>query len=388
MKLTQQSWTEWHFSLPRLSILDRYLLTEMLLPFLFGVAAFTSIGMAIGSLFELVSRITENGLPLGTALQVFFLRLPGIIVYTFPMSTLLASLLAFGRLSGDSETTSMQACGLSIYRIVTPALILSVFISFVTFLFNEVVAPSANQQANATLATALDSDKPKFSRDNVLYPEYGIVKHRNGTSDYGLTRLFYARRFSDGVMTGLTILDYSQDGLNQVITADSANWNPRERLWTFRNGTTYVIAPDGSYRNIVTFQEQRVHIDERPLQFAQSGRRPEEMTTTELRKYIKLAEQSGQKFNGLLVSLYQKYAIPTVCFAFALVGAPLGIRRQRTSNALGLGLSILIIFAYYVFLFVAQALGQTGTLPPWMGAWLPDIVTIGVGGYLLWRAAR
>jgi lipopolysaccharide export system permease protein len=388
LKLTQEKQAEWQMPLPGFSIMDRYLLTELLLPFLFGVAAFTSIGMAIGSLFELVRQITNNGLSVNVALHVFLLRLPGIIVYTFPMSTLLATLIAFGRLSGDSEVVAMQATGVSLYRIVLPTLLLSFVITGITFVFNEVVVPTANQEASHALFQALDSDKPEVTKDNIIYPENGVIVHKDGTKDFGLTRLFYARQFSDGQMIDLTILDYSQDEITQVITAETANWNGKERMWTFRNGTTYVIAPNGSYRNILHFSEQQIKIDDRPLQFAQGSRQPEEMTTKELRSYIALVDKSGQNINGLLVSLFQKYAIPTVCFAFALVGAPLGLRRQRTSNALGLGLSILIIFSYYVFLFVAQALGQTGALPPWLGAWLPDLVTIGVGAFLLWRVAR
>lgn len=388
LKIVRVPRAEWRLPIPGLTILDRYLVTELLLPFLFGVAAFTSISMAIGSLFELVHLITENGLPLMTALQVFCLRLPGVVVYTFPMSMLLASLLAFGRLSGDSEVISMQASGVSIYRIVAPTLGLSLLVTALTFAFNEVIVPSANQEASFTLTRSLDRDKPLITKDNILYPEYGWVEHKDGTRDFGLTRLFYARRFQDGVMTGLTILDYSQDGLQQVVTADNATWDPTRKLWVFRNGTTYLVAANGTYRNILRFDEQQVHIDDRPLKLAQMSRRPEEMTTSELREYIDLAQKSGQDFKGLLVSLYQKYAIPTVCFTFALVGAPLGLRRQRTSNALGLGLSIIIIFSYYVFLFVSQALGQTGTLPAWLGAWLPNIVTVAVGSYLLWRVAR
>jgi len=388
LKIVRVPRAEWRLAIPGLTILDRYLVTELLLPFLFGVAAFTSISMAIGSLFELVHLITENGLPLMTALQVFCLRLPGVVVYTFPMSMLLASLLAFGRLSGDSEVISMQSCGVSIYRIVAPTLGLSLLVTALTFAFNEVIVPSANQEASFTLTRSLDRDKPLITKDNILYPEYGWVEHKDGTRDFGLTRLFYARRFQDGVMTGLTILDYSQDGLQQVVTADNATWDPTRKLWVFRNGTTCLVAANGTYRNILRFDEQQVHIDDRPLKLAQMSRRPEEMTTSELREYIDLAQKSGQDFKGLLVSLYQKYAIPTVCFTFALVGAPLGLRRQRTSNALGLGLSIIIIFSYYVFLFVSQALGQTGTLPAWLGAWLPNIVTVAVGSYLLWRVAR
>ena len=80
--------------LPRLSIMDRYLGTQMLIPFLFGVGAFSSVILAIGSLFELIRLITDAGLSVLTALQIFGYQIPGFMVYSFPMSMLLATLLS------------------------------------------------------------------------------------------------------------------------------------------------------------------------------------------------------------------------------------------------------------------------------------------------------
>ncbi|MFS8820404.1 LptF/LptG family permease [Synechococcus sp. W60.1] len=144
-------------------LMDRYVLSEMLLPFLFGVGAFTTLVMAVGSLFELVRLVVEAGLSISAALQVFVLRAPGIIVLTFPMSMLLATLLAYGRLSADSEITALRGCGVSLYRLMVPALILSLLVTALTFLFNELVVPVSNRQAATTLNRALNRD-PDFRR--------------------------------------------------------------------------------------------------------------------------------------------------------------------------------------------------------------------------------
>jgi lipopolysaccharide export system permease protein len=123
---------------------------------------------------------------------------------------------------------------------------------------------------------------------------------------------------------------------------------------------------------------------------AQEVRSPEEMNIQELRRYIEVIASSGdlQGVRRLQVSLSQKYAIPFACLAFTLIGAPLALRPQRTSSSLGLGLSVLIIFAYYVLLFVSQALGQIGTLGPEVAAWLPNFICSAVGLGLLYRANR
>ncbi|MEO1131709.1 MAG: LptF/LptG family permease, partial [Cyanobacteria bacterium J06639_1] len=85
---------------------------------------------------------------------------------------------------------------------------------------------------------------------------------------------------------------------------------------------------------------------------------------------------------------HEKYSIPFVCLTFALVGAPLGLRPQRTSSSIGLGLSVLIIFGYYLAMFISQALGQVGALGPAIAAWLPNIVGCSIGGFLVYRASQ
>ena len=133
--------------LPKLSIMDRYLVVQMLTPFVFGVGAFSSVILAIGSLFELIRLITDSGLSVLTAFQIFAYQIPGFMVYSFPMSVLLATLLSYSRMSGDGETTALRSCGVSAYRLVLPALVLSLFVTGMTYVFNEAIVPAANWQS-------------------------------------------------------------------------------------------------------------------------------------------------------------------------------------------------------------------------------------------------
>src|SRR3712207_5521134 len=89
--------------IPGLSVMDRYLTAEIVLPFLFGVGAFSSVGVAIGTLFDLVRKVTDAGLSLEIAVKVLLLQMPQFIAYSFPMAMLLATLMAYSRLSNDSE---------------------------------------------------------------------------------------------------------------------------------------------------------------------------------------------------------------------------------------------------------------------------------------------
>lgn len=180
--------------IPLPSVMDRYIATELLPPFLFGVGAFSSVGVAVGTLFELVRRVVESGLLLSIAMKVFLLKMPAFIVLAFPMSTLLAVLMTYGRFSSDSELIALRSCGVSIYRLVLPAVVLSFVVTGMTFFFNEQVVPVANYQATTTLNQALKKP-PAFQQRNIFYPEYREIKQPDGGKTRILTRLFYADQF-------------------------------------------------------------------------------------------------------------------------------------------------------------------------------------------------
>ncbi|MBD2186962.1 LptF/LptG family permease [Pseudanabaena mucicola] len=373
--------------LPRLSIMDRYLIIQMLVPFLFGVGAFSSVILAIGSLFELIRLITDAGLSVLVALQIFGYQVPGFMVYSFPMSMLLATLLSYSRMSGDGETTALRSCGVSAYRLVLPALVLSLFVTGLTYVFNEAIVPAANWQSRSTLRAALNQENVQFKSQDIFYQQYGEVPQEDGSKKQGLVRSFYARSFDGKEMRGLTVLDFSQGQLQQILAAESAIWLPDQNVWRFTKGTTYLVGPDGNYRSILRFDDQNLQLPRAPLDLAQEQRSAEEMNIADIRRNIELLKQSGntKEIRKLEVRLEQKYALPFICVVFAIVGASLGMRPQRTGAAIGFGLSVLIIFGYYLLLFICGALGQVEFLSPIAAAWMPNLIGLTAGVVILTR---
>nr|WP_235622369.1 LptF/LptG family permease [Nostoc sp. PCC 7524] len=377
-------------SLLPFTIMDRYLASELLPTFLFGVGAFSSIGVTIDAVFELVRRVVESGLPISIAVQVFFLKLPNFIVLAFPMSTLLATLMAYSRLSSESELIALRGCGVSVYRMVLTAVMLSFVVTGMTFLFNEQIAPSANYQATLTLQQALKSDKPTFKQQNIFYPEYREIQAADGSKDRILTRLFYADQFDGQRMKGLTIIDRSTEGLNQIVVAESAQWNGAQSVWDFYNGTIYLVAPDRSYRNILRFEQQQLQLPRTPLSLAEKSRDYGEMNIAESLEQLTVERLGGdrQKIRKLEVRIQQKIALPFVCVVFGLVGAAMGTIPQRTGRGTSFGISVIVIFSYYLLSFMTGALGQAGILSPFMGAWLPNFIGLVTGIFLLVRVAQ
>lgn len=371
-----------------ISVMDRYIVTELIPPFVFGVGAFSSIGVAIGVLFDLVRRITEAGLPLTLAVQIFFLKLPYYLSLAFPMAILLSCLMVYGRLSGDSELIALRSCGISIYRLVAPAVIAGLVMTGVTFAFNEAIVPVANRQATVTMQRALNGRDAKFREKNIFYQEFSKVPSARGDSEKVLSRIFYAKEFDGKQMKDLNILDFSQNGLDQIISAKSAVWNADEKTWDFFNGTIYVINSDGSYRNILRFDRQQIQLPRTPLDIAESTTDPIEMNIAEIRNYLAAVGDSAEdrEIRKLQLRIEQKISFPFACLLFSLMGSTLGIRPQRSGRrATGFGISLILILCYYLFTSICEAFYQFGILPVVLAAWLPTLIGFAAGIFLLNR---
>ncbi|MDB9538671.1 LptF/LptG family permease [Anabaenopsis tanganyikae CS-531] len=370
--------------------MDRYLTKELVAPFLFGVGAFSSLGVTIDAVFELVRRIVESGLPINIAIQVFLLKFPNFIVLAFPMSTLLATLMTYSRLSSESELIALRGCGVSVYRMVYTAVILSMLVTGMTFVFNEQIAPAANYQATITLEKALKSDKPILQQSNIFYPEYQETEEPDGTRNKRLARLFYADKFDGQKMKGLTIIDRTGEGLNKIVVSESAQWNTAENVWDFYNGTIYLVAPDRSYRNILRFEHQQLQLPRTPLNLVERSRDYAEMNLAESLQQLEIERIAGdtQKIRKLEVRIHQKVSLPFVCVVFGLVGAAMGSRPQRSGKGTSFGVSVIVIFTYYLIFFISGAVAQAGIFSPFIGAWLPNFLFLGIGLFLLMRIAE
>ena len=369
----------------RLSLIDRYITAEIVAPFLFSVGLFSTLGVAIGTLSDLVNKVFEFNLPLQTAVQVFLLKVPEFTAYALPISLLLATLMAYGRLSSDSEITAFRSCGISIYRLIVPAIALSVATTGITFMFNEFVVPTANYQATLLQAAFIPQEDAVSSQD-ILYPEYDVP----GAPGHRLKLLFYAAEFDGTDMKDLTVLIWSEQKLEQIVTARWARWNSVQQSWDFFDGMIYQITSDGSFNKLLPFNKRQISFSKAPFDLARQYRDPYEMNIAQAWKYTKLLRLSGDQKKLLMfqVRIQQKIAFPFVCLIFGLLGAVLGLRPQQTGKAKSFGLCIAVVFAYYLLSFLIGSVGIVGLLSPFMAAWLPNFIGFGVGGWLLVRTAR
>ncbi|WP_254963174.1 MULTISPECIES: LptF/LptG family permease [unclassified Cyanobium] len=374
-----------------LPLLDRWLLQEQLGPLLFGIAAFTAVSLSVGAVFELVRRVAESGLPVLAAVKVLLLRLPSFLVLSFPMATLMATLLAYSRLSGSSELTALRSVGVSTRRMVLPAMALALVMSLLTFVFNDAVVPRANLEATNSLERALGKAIATEQSDNALYSRFSDAKLPNGDSVKVLSHIFFARKFIKGVMFDVTLLDFSREGYRQMLTALIGKWNEEKGMWEFTNGRITNIDVATGTTTSASFDRYLYPFTRDPIEVAQLPTDASTMTVGQAltAERLLLEANNTKEARRLRVRIQEKFAFPAICLVFGLIGSSLGVRpNSRTSRSQGFGISVLLIFGYYLMSFIFSSLGVTGTLMPFLAAWLPVIIGLAGGLWLLRQASR
>jgi lipopolysaccharide export system permease protein len=358
-------------------LLDRYMVTELGGPFLFGLAAFTLLFVA-GELLNVARLVSEEHASLLAAAKYFIYTLPQTLVLTFPMSMLLSVLLAMSRLSGDSEITGMRAGGISLYRIAVPVAAVGLLASLVGLGFQEFVVPGATARANEILRSEIQSGNV-----NILSNEVVRTALPNGDA-----QVTYAAGFDTSTQSleEITVQVYRGDTLLSLLVAPRAHY--QNSTWVLHDAISYRLAPVCC--TLGSLPLTSVNIGASPTQLIELSKRPEDLSRNQLRPLLHSAMQSGDqsRYALLLVTYDSKLARPFASLVFTLLAIPLGIRRQRSTSGAGFGISIAIVFAFYVVTTICLAIGRTAPDLSLVMAWLPNIIFGAIGVWLLQLAAK
>lgn len=334
-------------------ILDKYILRELIGPFIFGICAFSSIFIGTSTLFRIAQYVTKYGASITSVIKLFIFSLPSIVVLTFPMSMLLAALLSFGRLSASSEVTAMKSGGLSFYRLSAPVFMVAFLVSLFSTVFYETVVPAANTAQNNVIHYEIMRNNRPSSQEHLVIKD---VKAGN------IERLTYVRKFDEDTSTmyGVTVQDFAGDNLIRMENAEKAVWEKDQ--WTMYNGVVHDLTPEGRVERSLKFKKQLMPVEKNPTEIVREQKNPGDMTIKELKQQIKVLQTQFVRTSNHEVELHQRLSIPMASFVFALIGTPLGLQPHRSSSSIGFGISVIVIFIYYTIMTVTAALGQGGAL--------------------------
>ncbi|PYQ48463.1 MAG: hypothetical protein DMF78_21195 [Acidobacteria bacterium] len=330
------------------------------------LTAFWAIFVLV-SFMDLFDDVQQNKVKGSVVFHYYAFFSPSIMHLLTPVAVLVAVLITFGIMARHNEITAMKAAGLSIYRIVLPALGLSALLCFLMFEAAEYVLPAMNKRAIQDMnvikgkppqSTSANEHRWILGSDGRLY---NFDYMQRGDASAGVAAALY----------GLSIYD-----------VDSSSWQLRDRLYAARavwNGVGYnlergwrwTLSPHRAFRE---FSEARTREIERPSYFVRDERESESMSFADLRRHIFTLEKLGLDVTRLRVELHRKVAFPMVSLVMSMIGIPFAFVVARRGALYGVAVSVLIAIVYWATLAIFDALGNNALLPPLLAAWAPNVL--------------
>ena len=383
-----------------LKIVDRFLL-KLVIGATLGAAGWFLGILLIAVVITGLQKLVTNALSPGEMAIFVGLQLPRMIVFALPMAILFGSVQAFAALSRQGEAVALGAAGVSLVRMLRAPLVWAAFLTLVSFGLSELLVPPLERSKDSILVSHLASSTGE-----------GGFRFQDPAADENLplVTLVQARSFDFGKLTlhqpRVQIFDDDQR-LSKQIVAQSARWTGER--WVFYNGTFTSFEPPKT-GDAARFKESdfvQTSIELPPPEFLGSGADrvstrlargdflmislPEAVAYRRtLAEQLPLAKTAAQRarteklIKSATFGIHDKIAAPLICFAFALVGLPLGLHSPRTGGG-ALGVSFVVLVVYYVIWTWCSTLGRPGAVNPVLMAYAPLALISAIGGALVWR---
>jgi len=375
-----------------LKIITRYVLKQIIEPFFLALVAFTSV-LIVDRVFVLTKYFIEKGVNPLYMIQMLFYYSPAALVLTVPMACLVGIVTAFGRLSEDSEIIAMKTSGIGMQRLIIPIVTSSLILSIFMIFFMDFGIPKGNK-AYTSLYTEIRRKHPAL----VLEPDTIMEE----MSAEGKKWYFKNMNEKSGVMESVRIWENAGDTPSLIASSEGKlSFFDQWASLTLYKGYMYQADQKNPLKGYteVDFTKNRVVLDigksvENDSRIVQGPRNMSiKELKTELKRIYKETESSVtvdyvKEYNlkylipEYNLEFYKKLSIPFANLAFGLIGVPLGLMVRRGGRMIGLGVGVALIIVYYVILTAGEKLAKSSAIPPFLGAWTPNII-IGIIGIVL-----
>lgn len=344
--------------------------------FLGGLLVFLTLFTAVDAMSTMVNY--KNVAP-SALLSYYIYSFPEIIQKLLPVACLLGTILTLSNLNKANELVALFASGMSLLRISTPILAWVVMISGLGYWAADRILPKAMKEKNYVFYYDIKKQPHRFSTiktDKIWYRSKNSIfniqtLNAKGDRAQGLTMYFF---------------DPNWD-LVQMMTARDVVIEGEQ--WGLENGTVTIFSKESSFPLTSHFKKKNIVMAEDSKDLQSAGQTADMMSQKELEHFINKNKAAGLDTVAYEVDYHSKLSFAFAGLVMCLLGIPFSVGKARSGGTmLNVGICLALVFAYYVFYSSGITLGQHGTLPPVMAAWIPNIVMASLALVLLKRLKR
>jgi lipopolysaccharide export system permease protein len=322
--------------------LDRYVVREVLPPFLLALLIFTFL-LVLPPVMDQLESLLAKGISWGMALRILWTLVPQALGLTIPMALLVGILIGLGRMSGDRESVALLACGVSPYRLVRPLGLLSVLAALATGYVMIVAIPNSNQTFREITFALVSQRVETEIRPRVFFEDFpGWVLYAREEPEVGHSgwkKVMVANSGQNGESTiylaerGQLVVDREKRTVDLVLT----------------NGTYYRTGSPAETDTVRFTNSLTLGLDPNSV-FPKINVQPgiNEKTIPALKEDAARKVKDGLSPHPEIIAIQQKFSIPVACLVFAVIGLALGLTVAREGKLAGFVVGVLVIFSYYI----------------------------------------
>jgi lipopolysaccharide export system permease protein len=362
------------------SIIHRYIFREMLPPFGINLVFFSFIFL-MTQIIQIMNMVVNHRVGLSVIGWMILYTLPFFMEFIIPMSVMMSVLLTFLRLSGDNEILALKNGGLSVYDLLPPVMLFCLMGAMLT-------------ASMALYGLPWGRMSIKILTTQVATTNIDIGIKERTFNDSFKDVMLYINKMDAKTRTLSDVFIEDQRTQDAIITVVAprgqmeSNPDTHQFLLRLYDGTINQVDVKSRSVNTVHFDTYDIHLDTRQaVAAALSGpTHPEEMSLTEIRRYLAASTEKNSKYYLTLMEFHKKFSLPFACIALGLLAVPLGIQSRSSRRSFGISLGIFFFLIYYMLLSAGWVFGEAGKYPPLLGMWVPNLITAGAGILMLYRA--
>lgn len=362
--------------------LYKYIVNEIWPMFL--ASLFVSVFIIVASrMLSIMELIVNRGVNAGHVGKMLLYLIPDIVMFALPAVSLMAVVVAFLRLSADSEIISLKSSGISLYQMLPPVVILSFVALLISFSVGIIAVPWGNRSFKDVIFQIAESKADLGIKERIFCEPFNDV-------------VFYVNSYStrDRDMKDVFVVDSRDAKITNTIIAKEGRIlsYPQQRIITlhFLKGTISTVEKNLDSARSIKFDVYDMNIGLKDIISALASRKkaPKELSVKELMEQINISPKGELKYNEMMIELLEKFSIPIAVFLMGIIGVPLGVQIRSKGRSAGIGISLVVFLVYYMCLAGMRSICETGNLSPKFGVWIPSIFLFISCIYLLKRVAN
>ncbi len=343
-----------------MSCLFKYWLKEFI-KFFFIIQVIILVLFVFIDYLSRMERFLKSDISMLGALNYVLLKLPFMFVQLTPAGILLATIVVFGLMNRNNELLAIRSSGINAYFLMKPAVCVALFFSFIMFFLGETLIPASVSKVNDI-------------ENNVIRKKHNMSVAREDIWIKSENRLIHINYYDPGQksVAGVTITSMGENfGLESRIDAKKGYYLEGE--WVFENIIEQIHAENSMDYDVKTYKKKNIPLTFKPDDLETVVKKSEEMSFSELRKYVKKVKEEGYDATTYEVDLNGKIAFPFICIIMVLAGAATGMRSFAKENLpVTIALGVVIAFMYWIMYGFCISLGYGSILPPFISAWITN----------------